>query len=82
MTGLWVNRIAPRALPQRAGNARQRKVVERRSPTCCHRDNVIDVERGFLASLGEATVFASTGCTFHDTIVQICRNVRHRPAAY
>jgi len=73
-TSAWIRRALPRAFPERARNTRESEISENGSPTRVKRNDMIDVERGFLAFLSQAAVFTPVLRAPNNLLPQACRN--------
>src|SRR4051794_6432309 len=64
-------------LPQRARDARQGEIICHGWPAGRPRDDMIDMERGFLAKLRELAVFTPIARAKNDLSTQRSRNIAH-----
>jgi hypothetical protein len=58
LTGIRIGRRGTRSFPQRARDARECQVLERSGTASYSRNDVVDVERRFLAGLCDSTILA------------------------
>lgn len=69
-----ISRFQSCAFSKRAGNARQRQVVQRRRTARIQRNDVVNVEGRFLGGLGEAAVFATVLRAVNDLTPELRRD--------
>ena len=66
-----INRTLPRALAQGTGNASQRQIGQERTAAGVKRNNMVDVESGFLSDLSQAAVLTTLAGALDNLMPQV-----------